>query len=85
MLAVAQAESCAAHSARVHDCGGASPSRSLARGEVLFHTGDKRGKLYRIESGALCHYLRWEDGRREIIEFAFPGDIVGFGHLQSHV
>jgi CRP/FNR family transcriptional regulator, anaerobic regulatory protein len=84
MLAVAQTESCAAHSVRVR-CGGASPSRSLARGEVLFRTGDKRGKLYRVESGALCHYLRWEDGRREIIEFAFPGDIVGFGHLQSHV
>jgi CRP/FNR family transcriptional regulator len=85
MLAVAQTESCAARSARVRDCGGASPSRWLARGEVLFYTGDKRGKLYRVESGALCHYLRWEDGRREIIEFAFRGDIVGFGHLQSHV
>lgn len=85
MLAVAQTESCAARSARVRDSGGAAPSRSLARGEVLFHGGDKRGKLYRVESGALCHYLRWEDGRREIIEFAFPGDIVGFGHLQSHV
>jgi CRP/FNR family transcriptional regulator, anaerobic regulatory protein len=59
--------------------------RSLGRSEILFQTGDKRGKLYRVESGALCHYLRWEDGRREIVEFAFPGDIVGFGHLRSHV
>jgi len=64
---------------------GPRPSRSLARGEILFRTGDKRGKIYRVESGALCHYLRWDDGRREIVEFAFPGDIVGFGHLQSHV
>src|ERR1041385_4732494 len=64
---------------------GHRPVRSLARSEILFQTGDKRGKLYRVESGALCHYLRWEDGRREIVEFAFPGDIVGFGHLQSHV
>jgi CRP/FNR family transcriptional regulator, anaerobic regulatory protein len=64
---------------------GLRPVRSLARSEILFQTGDKRGKLYRVESGALCHYLRWEDGRREIVEFAFPGDIVGFGHLQSHV
>ena len=64
---------------------GPSPSRSLARGEILFRTGDKRGKIYRVESGALCHYLRWDDGRREIVEFAFPGDIVGFGQLQSHV
>jgi len=70
------------------DCGrsrAVRDARPLARGEILFQTGNKRGKLYRVESGALCHYLRWEDGRREIIEFAFPGDIVGFGHLQSHV
>jgi CRP/FNR family transcriptional regulator, anaerobic regulatory protein len=64
---------------------GPRPVCSLARGEILFQTGDKRAKLYRVESGALCHYLRWEDGRREIVEFAFPGDIVGFGHLPSHV
>lgn len=86
MLAATPSEPCGSRAredrARV---GGPRPVRSLARSEILFHTGDKRRKLYRVESGALCHYLRWEDGRREIVEFAFPGDIVGFGHLQSHV
>jgi CRP/FNR family transcriptional regulator len=42
-------------------------------------------QLYRIERGALCHYARWDDGRREIIEFVFPGDIIGFGHLDAHI
>ncbi len=84
MLATIQSEADTSRS-REERARGPRPSRSLARGEILFRTGDKRGKIYRVESGALCHYLRWDDGRREIVEFAFPGDIVGFGHLQSHV
>ena len=58
--------------------------RRLARGETLFHTGDEREQLYRVERGALCHYVRWDDGHHEVIEFAFPGDIIGFGHLAMH-
>jgi CRP/FNR family transcriptional regulator len=57
----------------------------LASGEVLFQAGDTRAQLYCVERGALCHYARWEGGRPEIIEFAFPGDIVGFGHLDAHI
>lgn len=61
------------------------PVRTLAPGEILFQTGDTRSRMYRVERGALCHYYRWDDGSHEIIEFAFPGDIVGFGHLDEHV
>ena len=28
--------------------------------------------------------MRWDDGHHEVIEFAFPGDIIGFGHLSMH-
>jgi CRP/FNR family transcriptional regulator, anaerobic regulatory protein len=84
MLAATPSDACDSRGRDARGCG-LRPVRSLARSEILFQTGDKRGKLYRVESGALCHYLRWEDGRGEIVEFAFPGDIVGFGHLQSHV
>jgi len=63
----------------------AAPKRTLAGGEVLFQAGDTRARLYRVEQGALCHYRRWDDGRCEIIEFAFPGDIIGFGHLEEHI
>jgi CRP/FNR family transcriptional regulator len=61
------------------------PVRTLSSGEILFQTGDTRSRMYRVERGALCHYYRWEDGTHEIIEFAFPGDIVGLGHLDTHV
>lgn len=59
--------------------------RRLARGETLFHAGDVRRVLYRVERGALCHYIRWADGRHEVIEFAFPGDVIGFGHMDTHI
>ncbi|WP_171946400.1 Crp/Fnr family transcriptional regulator [Hyphomicrobium sp. CS1GBMeth3] len=58
--------------------------QNVATGATLFQPGDRR-TLYRIESGALCHYMLWSDGRHDVIEFAFPGDIVGLGHLSYHV
>jgi CRP/FNR family transcriptional regulator len=61
------------------------PQRVLARGEVLFQAGDTRSQVYRVERGSLCHYRHREDGEHEIIEFAFPGDMVGFGHIETHV
>ena len=63
---------------------GSAHVRRLARGETLFHAGDARDQLYRVERGALCHYMRWDDGHHEVIEFAFPGDIIGLGHLDVH-
>src|SRR5262245_15287480 len=59
--------------------------RRPAPGDTLVHSGQKPGQPYRVERGALCHYLRWDDGRHEVIEFAFPGDIIGFGHLDVHI
>lgn len=58
--------------------------QNVATGATLYQAGDRR-TLYRIESGALCHYMLWSDGRHDVIEFAFPGDIVGLGHLNHHV
>lgn len=60
-------------------------TRTLAAAEILFQDGDTRARLYRVESGAICHYVRWDDGRHEVIEMAFPGDIIGLGNLEKHV
>jgi CRP/FNR family transcriptional regulator len=81
----ARARSATSEPARVRTPEGTGPLRTLARGEILFQEGDTRGQVYLVERGALCHYVRFEDGRREIIEFAFPGDLIGFGHLEAHV
>jgi len=59
-------------------------TRTLARNEILIRKGDRKTQLYRVESGALCIYdPRW-NGHRAIIEFAFPGALVGLGFLEHH-
>ncbi len=63
----------------------AGSKRFLEPGAILFQQGDTHAKLYRVDDGALCHYWYRNDGSHEIIEFAYAGDIVGFGPLATHV
>lgn len=58
--------------------------QNVETSEILFQAGEER-TLYRVERGAVCHYVIWADGRHDVIEFAFPGDIIGLGHLRHHV
>jgi CRP/FNR family transcriptional regulator, anaerobic regulatory protein len=59
-------------------------ARVLASNELLFSLGDPKTHFYAVKSGALAVYEpRW-NGRGAIIEFAFPGDLVGLGFLQTH-
>lgn len=58
--------------------------QSLALGERLFQAGDRR-RAYRVEQGAICHYVLWADGSHDVIEFAFAGDFLGLGALSGHV
>jgi CRP/FNR family transcriptional regulator len=58
--------------------------RHVVKGSTLFRSGEPR-QLYRVETGALCHYTQPRQGQYDIIEFAFPGDIIGLGCLATHV
>ena len=71
---------------KLAECGSSpsKPYQHLATGAMLFEPGQQR-RLYRIENGAICHYVRPVDGEHEIIEFAFPGDIIGLGYSPTHV
>jgi CRP-like cAMP-binding protein len=53
--------------------------RKLASGELLWCEGDERKELYLIRSGALCQSRLLPDGRRIVLSFAYPGDVVGLG------
>ncbi len=57
----------------------------IAHGDSLFTPGTPRAAAYVVESGALCHYIVWPDGSHDVIECAFPGDIVGLGSLGDHI
>ena len=56
---------------------------NVATGVTVFQPGDQRHAL-RVERGAVCQFQRWPDGRVDMIEFAFPGDIIGLGYLSDH-
>ncbi len=47
--------------------------------EFLFAEGDPISHVYRVETGAIALYNVLADGRRQIMSFAYPGDIVGLG------
>jgi CRP/FNR family transcriptional regulator len=59
--------------------------RTLKAGEILFREGEARTHVYRVESGSICLFRERADGEPEVVEFAFPGDLVGLGYLDKHV
>ena len=44
----------------------------------LYYEGDEVDWLYQVNSGVLRLTRLLEDGRRQVIAFGYPGDIVGF-------
>jgi len=49
----------------------------LLRGELVFSQGSRPRQLYTVLSGILMRTRLLEDGRRQIINFMFPGDFIG--------
>lgn len=58
--------------------------RTVEAKEHLFCDGDRASHVYRVEVGHLCIYRMMPDGRRQVVDFAYPGDIVGLGALGEH-
>src|SRR5262249_9701470 len=57
----------------------------LAAKEHVFCEGDRRTHVFRVEEGVIAVYKTLPDGRRQIIDFAYPGDLIGLGALDEHV
>lgn len=57
-----------------------SSIRSLGKHEMLFGESDKGGRYYEVLEGVVCSYRMLHDGRRQILSFHYPGDVVGIGH-----
>ena len=53
--------------------------------DPLFSFGDPKTDLYVMESGVVAVYEPRLEGHQAVIEFAFPGDIIGLGFLQTHI
>ncbi len=52
----------------------------LDRGERLIEQGKLHSQLFTVLEGVMIRFRSLEDGRRQIVSFMFPGDLVG---LQS--
>ena len=59
--------------------------RRLSAKEHIFCEGDERAHVFRIEEGVVAVYKTLPDGRRQIIDFAYPGDLIGLGVLEEHM
>lgn len=61
---------------------------TLDRGEILIEQDVSRGGLFTLLDGVMMRYRSLEDGRRQIVNFMFPGDLIGlqgaFGEPASH-
>ena len=51
--------------------------RNLAPRESLALEGDATDRFHRVLTGTIAAYKATADGRRQIVAFFFPGDLVG--------
>ena len=56
----------------------------LKPGAYLFYEGDDMEFLYQVTSGVLRLTRLLADGRRQVIAFGYPGDIIGFSSNGIH-
>lgn len=49
----------------------------LARGERIIEQGERGHGIFTLLEGLLIRFRSLEDGRRQIVNFMFPGDLVG--------
>ena len=71
-------------SARLDACFADAPSRQLKSNAPLFAEGDRKVNAYRIESGVVLVYKILNDGERQIVTLAFPGDFIGLEAEEAH-
>ena len=62
----------------LHSTGPLTAQTRLKTGTYLFYEGDEVDWLYQVNSGVLRLTRLLVDGRRQVIAFGYPGDIVGF-------
>ena len=58
--------------------------RTFEAKEHMFREGDAVTQVYMVEVGHICIYRTLADGRRQVIDFAYPGDMVGLGAMGEH-
>jgi CRP-like cAMP-binding protein len=60
------------------------PVRRLAVGASVFREGDEARHIYEVKSGVLRLTRVLANGRRQVIAFGLPGDVIGFPNGKNH-
>jgi CRP/FNR family transcriptional regulator len=60
-------------------------SKVMQAREHVFFEGDPITHIYQVEQGTVCLYKTLQDGRRQIVDFAQPGDFIGLGTGGEHL
>lgn len=55
----------------------------LKQGEYLFRQGDKFESLFIVRSGSVKSFMTDQDGVEQIVEFNFPGDLLGLDAIED--
>ena len=66
------------------DCLARANVKRFQSKEHIFCEGDARTHVFRIEDGVVTIYQMLNDGRRQIVDFAYPGDFIGLGTAGEH-
>lgn len=59
-------------------------TRVVENKEHIYYEGDPATHVFKVEAGHVCVYRIYANGRRQIIDFAFPGDFVGLGEFGQY-
>ncbi|WP_088346436.1 MULTISPECIES: helix-turn-helix domain-containing protein [Rhodomicrobium] len=59
--------------------------RRVEAKQMVFAEGDPAHHVYRIETGAVSLFKVLADGRRQILGFAYAGDLIGLGIHSDYV
>jgi CRP-like cAMP-binding protein len=60
------------------------PARRLAIGASVYREGDEATHIYEVKTGILRLTRVLANGRRQVISFALPGDVIGFPNGKNH-
>jgi CRP-like cAMP-binding protein len=60
------------------------PARRLAIGANVYREGDEATHIYEVKTGILRLTRVLANGRRQVISFALPGDVIGFPNGKNH-
>ncbi|MEM8794979.1 MAG: helix-turn-helix domain-containing protein [Pseudomonadota bacterium] len=60
--------------------GTASHVHTFGAGKTVFHEGDNAEFIYEILEGVVRSSKMLVDGRRQVLSFGYPGDMIGLSH-----